>query len=145
MEKLSETLNINPVTTIDEKPNLPAPVEPTVADSMEDEDFLLARAKLKTVLDLGEEALHGILELADDSEEARSYEVVGQIMKSVTDTTKELYELHLKRKKFNEVVGRPSSDNFGSGGNGNINVDKAIFVGTTADLLNKINGMKSDE
>ena len=76
----------------------------------------------------GQEAIDGILEIAQESEMPRAYEVAGQLIKSVSDATDKLIDLQKKLKDVNEeqVVKGPST------------VNNSLFVGSTADLAKLI-------
>jgi len=71
-------------------------------------------------------------ELARQSESPRAYEVFSTMMKTISETTKDLYDLHKKTKDLKEIRGKPTQPD------GAINVDRAVFCGTTADLLKMI-------
>lgn len=71
-------------------------------------------------------------ELARQSESPRAYEVFATMMKTISETTKDLYDLQKKTKDLKQVNGKPTQPD------GAINVEKAIFVGTTAQLLKKV-------
>jgi len=87
----------------------------------------------------GQEAINGILELAQESEMPRAYEVAGQLIKNVADATDKLMEL---QKKLKEVEEEKTSK-------GPTTVNNALFVGSTADLAKLIknhdlNALKED-
>ena len=75
------------------------------------------------LLKRGQEAINGILELAQESEMPRAYEVAGQLIKSVADSTDKLMDLQKKLKDVEEETAK-----------GPTNVTNALFVGSTADL-----------
>ena len=77
-----------------------------------------------SIIEKGQEAINGILELAQDSEMPRAYEVAGQLIKSVSDATDKLMDLQKKVKDVNEDS--PSK--------GPSTVNNALFVGSTAEL-----------
>ena len=87
-------------------------------------DYEYTRGNLYSIIEKGQEAINGILELAQDSEMPRAYEVAGQLIKSVSDATDKLMDLQKKLKDVNEES--PSK--------GPTNVTNALFVGSTADL-----------
>ena len=87
-------------------------------------DYEYTRGNLYSIIEKGQEAIHGILELAPESEMPRAYEVAGQLIKSVADTTDKLADLHKKIKDIEE-------DNSKTQGNVTNN---ALFVGSTAEL-----------
>ena len=82
------------------------------------------RAKLYSIIEKGQEAINGILELAQESEMPRAYEVAGQLIKNVADATDKLMDL---QKKLKDVEEEKQS-------RGPSNVTNALFVGSTAEL-----------
>ncbi len=99
-------------------------------------DYEYTRGNLYSIIEKGQEAIDGILEIAQESEMPRAYEVAGQLIKSVSDATDKLIDLQKKLKDVNEetVVKGPST------------VNNALFVGSTADLakLIKSESLKKD-
>jgi len=93
-----------------------------------DKDYEYTRGNLYSIIEKGQEAINGILELAQESEMPRAYEVAGQLIKSVSDATDKLMDLQKKLKDVEEekVAKGPS------------NVTNALFVGSTADLAKLI-------
>ena len=87
-------------------------------------DYEYTRGNLYSLIEKGQEAINGILELAQESEMPRAYEVAGQLIKSVADTTDKLMDLQKKLKDIEETkqVRGPT------------NVTNALFVGSTAEL-----------
>ena len=85
-------------------------------------DYEYTRGNLYSIIEKGQEAINGILELAQDSEMPRAYEVAGQLIKSVSDATDKLMDLQKKLKDVEE-------DNTQKGPN---TVNNALFVGSTA-------------
>ena len=86
-------------------------------------DYEYTRGNLYSIIEKGQEAINGILELAQESEMPRAYEVAGQLIKSVADSTDKLMDLQKKLKDVEEEVQK-----------GPTNVTNALFVGSTADL-----------
>lgn len=87
-------------------------------------DYEYTRGNLYSLIEKGQEAINGILELAQESEMPRAYEVAGQLIKNVADATDKLMELQKKLKDVNEE----------SSSKGPTNVTNALFVGSTAEL-----------
>jgi|TARA_R100000027_G_scaffold55636_1_gene44776 hypothetical protein len=96
-----------------------------VKDSVDDinKDYEYTRGNLYSIIEKGQEALNGILELAQESEMPRAYEVAGQLIKNVADATDKLMKLQKELKDVNEESAK-----------GPTNVTNALFVGSTADL-----------
>ena len=97
-------------------------------------DYDYTRGNLYSIIEKGQEALNGILELAQESEMPRAYEVAGQIMKNVADATDKLMDLQKKKKDIEEESQKGPST-----------VNNALFVGSTADLAKMLKGMKDED
>ena len=98
-------------------------------DEESDNDYKYQRENFYRLVERGQDAIDGILELAKESEHPRSYEVSGQLIKNVADVTEKLGELQLKMQKLKEV---PS--------NAPKNVTNALFVGSTSELQKMLKG-----
>ena len=86
-------------------------------------DYEYTRGNLYIIIEKGQEAINGILELAQESEMPRAYEVAGQLVKSVSDATDKLMDLQKKLKEVEEEKERSPT-----------NVTNALFVGSTNEL-----------
>ena len=96
-------------------------------------DYEYTRGNLYSIIEKGQEAINGILELAQDSEMPRAYEVAGQLIKSVSDATDKLMDLQKKVKDVNEDTPQKGPNT----------VNNALFVGSTAELAKLLkNGVK---
>ena len=93
-----------------------------------DKDYEYTRANLYSLIEKGQESLNGIMELAGESASPRAYEVAGQIIKSVADTTDKLMELQKKVKEVDEEKAKGPSTV----------TNNAVFVGSTSDLSKMI-------
>ena len=103
-----------------------------VKDDIE-KDYEYTRGNLYSIIEKGQEAINGILELAQESEMPRAYEVAGQLIKSVSDATDKLMDLQKKLKDVNEE----------KESKGPTTVNNALFVGSTAELAKLLkNGVK---
>ncbi len=89
-----------------------------------DKDYEYTRGNLYSIIEKGQEAINGILELAQESEMPRAYEVAGQLIKSVSDATDKLMDLQKKLKDVEEETQTK----------GPSTVNNALFVGSTAEL-----------
>ena len=98
-------------------------------------DYEYTRGNLYSLIEKGQEALDSILEVAQEGQQPRAYEVVSQLLKNVADTTDKLIELQLKTKELNaEEKKGPST------------VNNAQFVGSTAELQKLLkNGIDQDK
>ena len=98
-----------------------------------EKDYEYTRGNLYSIIEKGQEAINGILELAQDSEMPRAYEVAGQLIKSVSDATDKLMDLQKKVKDVNEDAPQKGPNT----------VNNALFVGSTAELAKLLkNGVK---
>ena len=100
-----------------------------------EKDYEYTRGNLYSIIEKGQEAINGTLELAQDSEMPRAYEVAGQLIKNVADATDKLLDLQKKLKdvEAEEKIKGPST------------VNNALFVGSTADLAKMLkDGLKED-
>ena len=89
-----------------------------------EKDYEYTRGSLYSIIEKGQEAINGILELAQDSEMPRAYEVAGQLIKRVSDATDKLMDLQKKVKDVNEDTPQKGPNT----------VNNALFVGSTAEL-----------
>jgi hypothetical protein len=89
-------------------------------------DYEYTRANLYSLIEKGQEAINGIMELAGEGGSPRAYEVAGQLIKSVADTTDKLIDLQKKLKDVEEDVGNNKGPN-------NV-TNNAVFVGSTSEL-----------
>ena len=120
-------------TSIVEVEEVPKPVlKSEVNDTKKDYDY--TRGNLYSLIEKGQEALNGVLELAQESDSARAYEVAGQMIKATADTTDKLIDLQQKMKELDEVPN-----------NGPTNVTNALFVGSTAELSKLIKAQKKQD
>tara|TARA_Y100001970_G_scaffold122230_1_gene151512 strand:+ start:740 stop:1171 length:432 start_codon:yes stop_codon:yes gene_type:complete len=129
--KLDKTFNVAAEVVKEEKSEL-IPREKPDRLTKDDitKDYEYTRGNLYSIIEKGQEAINGILELAQDSEMPRAYEVAGQLIKSVSDATDKLMDLQKKLKDVNEEDAK-----------GPTNVtNNALFVGSTADLAKLIKG-----
>ena len=108
-----------------------------------DEDYRLARKVLRNLIEKGNDAIDEINDLARQNEFARGYEVMATLIKTITDTTKELYGLQETTKRLKDAG---KDDDPRMKGDHSINVDKAVvFTGSASQLLEKIRGRDEGE
>ena len=117
-DKFSEILNIDP-------PVLEV-IEPSTNNEVED-DYDYARKNLRDLIDSGMGDLNTVMDIARQSESPRAFEVATNLMKTLTDTNKDLLELAKKKKVLTQEKNTQ-------------NVTNALFVGSTADLQKMIQG-----
>ena len=87
-------------------------------------DYEYTRANLYSLIEKGQEAINGIMELAGESDSPRAYEVAGQLIKSVGDVTDKLIDLQKKLKDVEETNNKTPTST----------TNNAIFVGSTSEL-----------
>jgi hypothetical protein len=108
-------------------------VAPVPTEDQEDQkdDYKLARTTFRDLIDKGNNAIEGISDLAKQSESPRAYEVMATLMKTVADTTKDLFDLQKRKKELAGGTEKKLDETA-------VNVERAIFVGTTAELLKRV-------
>jgi len=117
-EEIDEFLDIEPIDV--PKKNQIKKIEKKDDPTL---DYEYSRGNLYSLIEKGQEAINGILELAQDGQQPRAYEVAGQLIKSVGDTTDKLIDLQTKMKELKkEEDGSPKT------------VNNALFVGSTSEL-----------
>ena len=128
-KQLDKAFNITPTDVVVEEP---APVgiqkPPRLTQDDITKDYEYTRGNLYSIIEKGQEAINGILELAQESEMPRAYEVAGQLIKSVSDATDKLMDLQKKLKDVEEET-KPKGPN---------TVNNELFVGSTAELAKMI-------
>jgi hypothetical protein len=128
-EKLSEALDIEPIefevvdTVVQE--TTPVVVE-TTGKTAVDDDAEFARCNIRTLIEKGNKAMDELLLVANASEHPRAYEVAAGLIKNLADLNKDLLEIQKRRKDLNPQEAASVK---------NVNVDKAVFVGSTAELV----------
>ena len=98
------------------------PVTFSQADS--DDDYELARRTFRNLIEQGNLAMQDMKDLARESESPRAYEVFSTMMKTISETAKDLYDLHKKTKELKEINNKSTRPI------GDVTVEKAVFVGT---------------
>jgi|TARA_Y100000004_G_C8928280_1_gene418674 hypothetical protein len=88
-------------------------------------DYEYTRGNLYSLIEKGQEAINGILELAGEGASPRAYEVAGQLIKNVADTTDKLVDLQKKMKDIEGESEKSTTKNV---------TNNALFVGSTAEL-----------
>ena len=124
----------DPVETAIQQNNIVVPKK--VVKSNEDDienDYKYQRENFYGLVERGQDAIDGILELAKEGEHPRAYEVAGNLIKQVAEVTEKLGDLQEKMRKLKEVPNSAPK-----------NVTNALFVGSTAELQKMLKG-KSDE
>jgi len=105
---------------------------PDLSDA--DADYEVARQNFHLLIEKGNTAIEGILQLAREAENPRSYEVAGQLIKTVSDVTQDLMRLQKNMKDLKKVDKEDAPTN----------VTNALFVGSTAELQKLLQGDTKD-
>ena len=137
-EKVNEILGIETATeNAGEEKKEFKPLVPRVEDKDKtdvDNDYKYSRDNYFHLIDKGNEAIDGILEIAKEGQHPRAYEVAGQLLGQVATTVDKLQDLQKKLKELKEVPKIAST-----------NVKNALFVGSTAELQKMLNRKQEDE
>jgi hypothetical protein len=123
-ESIGTALNIESSIVEVEKPQIQKKTIPIEKTDIE-RDYEYTRANLYSLIEKGQEAINGIMELAGESASPRAYEVAGQLIKSVADTTDKLADLQKKLKDLEEGSSKQMPSNV---------TNNALFVGSTSEL-----------
>ncbi len=121
-ESIDKALNISDTDIIPAKKETIRKEDAPKKNEVE-KDYEYTRANLYSIIEKGQEAINGIMEVAGESASPRAYEVAGQLIKSVADTTDKLMDLQKKVKDVNEDA--PKTNNV---------TNNALFVGSTSEL-----------
>jgi hypothetical protein len=122
-DDLDKALNIESSIVEVEKSTTSIDIIPAQMDDIK-KDYEYTRANLYSLIEKGQEAINGIMELAGEGGSPRAYEVAGQLIKSVADTTDKLIDLQKKLKDVQEDNTKVSN---------NV-TNNAVFVGSTSEL-----------
>ena len=121
-ESIDKALNISEPDVVPVKKESPKKDDRVKINEIE-KDYEYTRANLYSIIEKGQEAINGIMEVAGESASPRAYEVAGQLIKSVADSTDKLMDLQKKLKDVNEDS--PKTNNV---------TNNALFVGSTSEL-----------
>ena len=141
MSKLED--NVNEILGIEKKSEVaikdfeqPSPVPRVIDESKTDvdNDYEHSRDNYYNLIDKGNQAIEGILDIAKEGQHPRAYEVACQLIGQVAQTVDKLQDLQKKLKDLKEVPNKTSA-----------NIKNALFVGSTAELQKMLNRKKEDE
>ena len=128
---LSEIFDVEPIKETPPVETLPVAVE--YADPVNaDADF--ARNNIRELVTQGNQAVNELMLIARDGQHPRAFEVLSGLMKNLADMNKDLLEIQ-KRKK--DLIPKAEAQN-------NLNIDKAVFVGSTAELVKMLKTQKQE-
>ncbi len=128
---LSEIFDVEPIREVSKEEILPAVVE--YADPV-NADAEFARDNIRELVTQGNQAVNELMLIARDGQHPRAFEVLSGLMKNLADMNKDLLEIQ-KRKK--DLAPKTESQN-------NLNIDKAVFVGSTAELVKMLKTQKQE-
>ena len=123
----SETVDVTPIKKEKEKPD-------RLTKEDVEKDYEYTRANLYSLIEKGQETLNGIMELAEETQSPRAYEVAGQLLKSVADTTDKFLKLQKDLKDIKEEQKGPTNV-----------TNNAMFVGSTAELQKMLKEMNKNK
>jgi len=117
-DKIAQSLGLNPI----EKEMQGQVIVTSSPNNTTEVDFDYARGQMLNVIEKGQEALDGILDIAQRSQQPRSYEVVSDLIRTIAQTNKDLLELSKQKKDLEKTDGPKTINN-------------NMFVGSTSELL----------
>ena len=126
MSKFDAINNSLDIEVVDEDESLPSKKEAKALEKNKDDstrDYEYTRGNLYSLIEKGQEALDSIMEVAQEGQQPRAFEVVSQLIKNVADTTDKLVDLQQKMKDLKAEDSKGPST-----------VNNALFVGSTAEL-----------
>jgi hypothetical protein len=125
-EDIDKALNIEttPIQSEIVKSEVTA-IKPVESSDQLQKDYEYSRGQLYSIIEKGQEAINGILELAQESDSPRAYEVAGQLIKNVGDVTDKLLDLQKKMKDINQEQKGSAPTSV---------TNNAVFLGSTAEL-----------
>ncbi|WNL51054.1 terminase small subunit [Synechococcus phage S-CREM2] len=148
-DELNETFGIKPeeetldITPVENNPlkKSKKPVEPTNKLEDREKDYQYARGQLYDLVEKMQETMNSAIEVAQQSDSARAFEVVFQGAKHTADIVDKLQDLHAKEKKMSEEQQAPSA----GGGVNNGTVNNVYMTGTTADMLKMLKQAQEED
>jgi hypothetical protein len=96
-----------------------------------DKDYEYVRGSLYDLIEKGQEAVNGALEIAQESGHPRAYEVAGNLIKQTTEMAEKLTDLHRKMKDLDEDKSGPKT----------VTNNNSMFIGSTSDLQKMLKSM----
>ena len=133
-DKVNEILGVETKAPVEQKQF--KPLVPRVEDKNKedvDNDYKYSRENYYNLIEKGQEAIQGILDIAQEGQHPRAYEVAGQLIGQVGQTVDKLQDLQKKLKDLKEVPNKT-----------NANIKNALFVGSTAELQKMLKNNDED-
>ena len=133
-EKLSEILDVEPIQVVEsEIVSGTEIIEAVPVVNVVETDTDFARQNIRELINKGSSAIEELAVVARDSQHPRAYEVMAGMLKNLTDMNKDLLDLQKKKQELTGVKESASKD---------VNIDKAVFVGSTAELMKLLKSEK---
>ena len=129
---LDKTFNVE--SAIEKAEETVVDIKKAKTDKDVDNDYEYTRGQLYNLIEKGQEAINGILDVAQNSDHPRAYEVAGNLIKNVADISDKLVDLQKKMKDLDEEKKGPTTV-----------TNNAMFVGSTADLQKILKQMGNDK
>jgi hypothetical protein len=134
-DPIANALGITPITPADNT-NVIRRLEKQANDDTAKEDFSIARSNIHNIIDTGSDALDKLMQIADQSQQARAYEVVAILMKNLLDANKDLLAIQKTIREIGDIE-KPTN-------NTTVNHNN-LFVGSTAELQKVIQDMRKND
>ena len=131
-DKLDKTFDID--SAIDQVKDTSTEIKKLSDNKDLQNDYEYSRGQLYNLVEKGQEAINGILDVAQNSDHPRAYEVAGNLIKNVADITDKLVDLQGKMKDINQETTKTTN-----------NVTNAMFVGSTSELQKMLKEMGKDK
>ena len=131
MEKINEILGIADKKTVASTHQTVTVIPRPQTEDVNEDDFKYSRENLYHIVERGQDALDGIMQVAQETEHPRAYEVAGQLLKTNADNVEKLVNLQTTKKKLRETD-QPQ----------NVTTNNALFVGSTKELQQLIKNKK---
>jgi len=125
-DPIGDALNVNPIQPL---------LTSSQRKSLVPTDYEYARGSMISVIEKGNEALSDMLNVAQQSQQPRAYEVVATLLKTIADTNKDLLELQKKHKDIENMDGPQTPQT----------INNNLFVGSTAELQKLIKQQNEQE
>jgi hypothetical protein len=131
-KKMADVFDVIPTSVKEEKKSMPLSVKYNEPDLKQDltDAYQQSKENLQGIIDQGQEAMEEILQIAKAGQHPRAFEVYGTLLKNMVDANKELLNIQKQMRDMDEEKKKQSGTT----------IDKAIFVGSTAELNKLIKG-----
>ena len=129
---LDKTFNVE--SAIEKAEETVVDIKKAKTDKDVDNDYEYTRGQLYNLIEKGQEAINGILDVAQNSDHPRAYEVAGNLIKNVADISDKLVDLQKKMKDLDEDKKGPTTV-----------TNNAMFVGSTSELQKMLKQMGNDK